>query len=86
MFKIQLKIKQNNYYPQANPTITTLVGTWFNSRVHFGQYLSIVGDGLFVLLDNVLRTQAVLCSSNLSAGVRTNAVGCEGSYSQNRTA
>lgn len=51
----------------------------------FGLYLSIVGDGLFVFLDNVLWTQAVLCSPNLSAGVCTNAIRCEGTYTQNRT-
>lgn len=48
-----------------------------------GPYLSIVGDGLFVFLDDVLGTQAVLGSSDLSAGVCTDAIGREGTYAQN---
>lgn len=48
------------------------------------QYLAIVGDGLFVFLDDVLGTQAVLRSPNLSAGVCANAVCCEGTYAQKR--
>ena len=42
------------------------------------QYLAIVGDGLFVFLNNVLWAQAVLGSSNLGAGVRADTVGREG--------
>lgn len=45
-------------------------------------YLSITRDGLFVFLNNVLRTQAILSSSNLRAGVSTNAVGCESACTQ----
>lgn len=42
------------------------------------RYLSIVGYGLFIFVNDVLWTQAVLGSSDLRAGVSTNAVGCEG--------
>lgn len=43
-----------------------------------GLYLSIGGDGLFVFLNDVLGTQAVLCPSDLGAGVGADAVGREG--------
>lgn len=48
-------------------------------------YLSIIGDGLFVFLDDVLRTQAVLCSSDLCAGVGADAIGRQGTCTQNET-
>lgn len=63
---------------------TTACRLWSDGSVIFVQYLPIVRYGLFVFLDNVLRTQAVLRPSNLGAGVSTNAVGCEGAYAQKR--
>lgn len=47
-----------------------------------GLYLSIGGDGLFIFLNDILGTQAVLCPSDLSAGVGADAVGREGACAQ----
>lgn len=49
-----------------------------------GPYLSIVGYGLFVFLNDVFWTQAVLCPSNLSTGVSTDAVSGEGACTQEK--
>lgn len=43
-----------------------------------GAHLAVVGDGLLVLVDDVLGAQAVLGASDLSAGVGVYAVGGEG--------
>lgn len=48
-------------------------------------YLPVVGDGLFVFLDDVLGAQAVLRSPDLRAGVGTDAVGREGPCAHKRT-
>lgn len=48
------------------------------------QYLAVVGDGLFVFIDNVLLTQAVLRSSDLGAGVGADAIGCESPYAHKK--
>lgn len=50
----------------------------------WGLYLSVGGDGLFVFLNDVLGTQAVLCPSDLGAGVGADAVGREGACAQER--
>ena len=51
------------------------------ARLHKGlggrRHLAVVGDGLLVLLNDVLGAQAVLRPSNLRAGVGVDAVGSE---------
>lgn len=68
--------------------VTTQSGIWwsflllFQERRRQDPYLSVVGNGLFVFLNDVFWTQAVLRPSDLGAGVGADAVGGQGACTQ----